>query len=114
MPTLPVLVILRGHSASGKSTVARRVQHALPRGRVAVVGQDHVRRDLLRERDGDPVDTIDLAPTIAAAVGARPVAVLRMSEAPSHPHHVARGAFTVHDGAAVPSPPLRFTPPDAG
>lgn len=60
MPSLSVLVILRGNSASGKSTVARRVQRALSRGRVAVVGQDHVRRDLLRERDGDPVETIDL------------------------------------------------------
>ena len=60
MPSLPVLVILRGNSASGKSTVARRVQRALPRGRIAVVGQDPLRRDLLRERNEDPVDTIDL------------------------------------------------------
>ena len=35
----PALVILRGNSASGKSTIARKVQHDLPRGRIAVIGQ---------------------------------------------------------------------------
>lgn len=60
MTSAPVLVLLRGNSASGKSTIARRIQHSLPRGRVAVIGQDQVRRDVLRERDVDPVDTIAL------------------------------------------------------
>lgn len=46
-PAPPALVILRGNSASGKSTVARRVQRALPRKAVAVIGQDQVRRDVL-------------------------------------------------------------------
>lgn len=60
MTSVPALVILRGNSASGKSTVARRVQRELPRGRVAVIGQDHVRRELLWEHDSGPGDTISL------------------------------------------------------
>lgn len=60
LSAFPTLVILRGNSASGKSTAARRVQRAFPRGRVAVIGQDHVRRDLLWERDSGQGDTIDL------------------------------------------------------
>lgn len=54
------LLVLRGNSASGKSTVARRVQRALPRGRVAVIGQDHVRRELLWEHDTGQGDTVGL------------------------------------------------------
>lgn len=56
----PPLVVLRGNSASGKSTVARRVQRDLPRGEVAVIGQDHVRRELLWERDSGQGDTVGL------------------------------------------------------
>lgn len=59
-PETPPLVILRGNSASGKSTLARRVQRALPRGRVAVIGQDHVRRELLWEHDTGQGDTVGL------------------------------------------------------
>ncbi|GAA1308937.1 AAA family ATPase [Brachybacterium tyrofermentans] len=57
---VPTLVILRGNSASGKSTVARRVQRSLPRGRVAVIGQDHLRRELLWEHDAANGDTAGL------------------------------------------------------
>jgi len=56
----PPFVVVRGNSASGKSTVARRVQRALPRGEVAAIGQDHVRRELLWERDSGQGDTIGL------------------------------------------------------
>lgn len=61
----PPLVILRGNSASGKSTVARRLQRTLPRGRVAVIGQDPVRRDLLWEHDSGQGDTIGLLTAMA-------------------------------------------------
>ncbi|WP_114855160.1 AAA family ATPase [Brachybacterium sp. YJGR34] len=61
----PPLVILRGNSASGKSTVARRIQRTLPRGRVAVIGQDHVRRELLWEHDVGQGDTIGLITAMA-------------------------------------------------
>ena len=59
-PPAATLVILRGNSASGKSTVARRVQRSLPRGRVAVIGQDHLRRELLWEHDVTNGDTAGL------------------------------------------------------
>lgn len=61
----PPLVILRGNSASGKSTVARRVQRDLPRSKVAVIGQDHVRRELLWEREVGQSDTIGLVAVMA-------------------------------------------------
>lgn len=60
----PPFVVLRGNSASGKSTVARRVQRALPRGEVAVIGQDHVRRELLWEHDSGQGDTVGLLETM--------------------------------------------------
>ena len=44
------LIILRGNSGSGKSTVAAGLRAAYGRG-IAVVGQDVVRRQILRERD---------------------------------------------------------------
>jgi predicted kinase len=44
------LIVLRGNSASGKSTVAREIRARYGRG-IAIVGQDNVRRDILKERD---------------------------------------------------------------
>lgn len=52
MPRHPTLIILRGNSASGKSTVARRVQRSFDRGEVAMIGQDHLRRELLWVQEG--------------------------------------------------------------
>jgi hypothetical protein len=45
-----VLVVVRGPSGSGKSSVAARLRAAYGRG-LAVVGQDVLRRVVLRERD---------------------------------------------------------------
>jgi predicted kinase len=44
------LIVLRGNSGSGKSTVARALREAYGRG-VAWVSQDLIRRIILRERD---------------------------------------------------------------
>jgi len=44
------LVVVRGNSASGKTTVARAVRMACDRS-MAWIGQDVIRRDILRERD---------------------------------------------------------------
>lgn len=44
------LVLLRGPSASGKSSVAQGVRDRFGRG-LAIVGQDYLRRIVLRERD---------------------------------------------------------------
>jgi predicted kinase len=44
------LVVLRGNSASGKSSVAEGIRERFGRG-LALVGQDNLRRVVLRERD---------------------------------------------------------------
>jgi predicted kinase len=42
--------VLRGNSASGKSTIAREVRNRCGRG-IAIIGQDVVRREILWEKD---------------------------------------------------------------
>ena len=44
------LIVLRGNSASGKSSVAAGLREKYGRG-LALVGQDNLRRVVLRERD---------------------------------------------------------------
>ncbi|HRJ06697.1 MAG TPA: AAA family ATPase [Candidatus Saccharibacteria bacterium] len=44
------LIILRGNSASGKTTIAQRLQKELGRG-TALISQDVVRREILRVKD---------------------------------------------------------------
>ncbi|MEU6323697.1 kinase [Streptomyces sp. NPDC047009] len=44
------LIVLRGNSASGKSSVAAGIREKFGRG-LALVGQDNLRRIVLRERD---------------------------------------------------------------
>ena len=46
----PRLIVLRGNSGSGKSSVAAEVRARYGRG-IALVGQDYLRRVVLRERD---------------------------------------------------------------
>ncbi|QKW10559.1 kinase [Streptomyces sp. NA04227] len=53
------LVILRGNSASGKSSVAARLRERFGRG-LAVVAQDNLRRIVLRERDRPGAASIGL------------------------------------------------------
>lgn len=56
------LIVLRGNSGSGKSTVARTLRAAYGRG-LAWVSQDLIRRTILRERDrpgGANIGLIDL------------------------------------------------------
>jgi adenylylsulfate kinase-like enzyme len=47
---MPRLIILRGNSGSGKSTVAREIRQRMGYG-TALVEQDYIRRVLLREKD---------------------------------------------------------------
>lgn len=47
--TTTTLIVLRGNSGSGKSTIAERIR--AQRGGVAIVGQDHLRRVVLKEKD---------------------------------------------------------------
>ncbi|RII06861.1 hypothetical protein DSC45_35170 [Streptomyces sp. YIM 130001] len=65
------LVLLRGPSASGKSSVAAAVRETFGRN-LAIVGQDNLRRIVLRERDrpgGANVGLIDLTARYALDAG---------------------------------------------
>ena len=69
------LIVLRGNSASGKSTVAASLRDRFGRG-LALVAQDNLRRQVLRERDrpgaAPPSETVgpNLAVQIAGTNGA--------------------------------------------
>ncbi|MGW3415043.1 AAA family ATPase [Streptomyces sp. NPDC000888] len=56
--------MLRGNSASGKSTVAAGIRERFGRG-LALVGQDNLRRVVLRERDRPDAVNIGLIDTVA-------------------------------------------------
>lgn len=58
------LIVLRGNSASGKSAVAAEVRARYGRG-IALVGQDNLRRHVLRERDTPDGANIGLIGTVA-------------------------------------------------
>ena len=48
---MPALIVLRGNSASGKSSVAAEIRRRHHDRDLAIVGQDAMRRDVMRERD---------------------------------------------------------------
>ncbi|MFJ2198836.1 kinase [Streptomyces violaceusniger] len=58
------LIVLRGNSASGKSSVAAELRARYGRG-LALVGQDNLRRVVLRERDTPDAANIGLIDTVA-------------------------------------------------
>ncbi|MEU6144004.1 AAA family ATPase [Streptomyces sp. NPDC047081] len=58
------LIVLRGNSASGKSSVAAGIRERFGRG-LALVGQDNLRRVVLRERDRPGAANIGLIDTVA-------------------------------------------------
>jgi predicted kinase len=65
---LTKLIILRGNSASGKSTTAAEIRARYGRRDLAIVGQDHLRRVVLREHDiqgGANIALIDLVARFA-------------------------------------------------
>jgi adenylate kinase family enzyme len=53
------LIVLRGNSGSGKSSVARELQQRMGYG-TALIEQDYIRRKLLRERDKPNQPNIEL------------------------------------------------------
>jgi hypothetical protein len=66
------LIILRGNSASGKSSVAREIRRRHGRWDLAIVGQDNLRREVLREHDvpgGANIGLIDLVARYALSCG---------------------------------------------
>ncbi|MER6630390.1 AAA family ATPase [Streptomyces sp. NPDC000987] len=62
------LVVLRGNSASGKSSVAAGLRERFGRG-LALVGQDNLRRIVLREHDRPGAANIGLAARYALDAG---------------------------------------------
>ena len=67
----PRLIVIRGNSASGKSAVAAGIREKYGRG-LAIVGQDNLRRVVLREHDkpgGANIDLIDLTARFALSRG---------------------------------------------
>jgi cytidylate kinase len=68
------LIAIRGNSASGKSAVAAEIRRRYGRG-LAIVGQDNLRRQVLREHDvpgGANIDLIDLTARFALDAPQRP------------------------------------------
>ncbi|GAA0463947.1 hypothetical protein Ade02nite_30790 [Paractinoplanes deccanensis] len=70
------LVVIRGNSGSGKTSVAREVRRRYGRG-CALIEQDYLRRVVLREHGSDETPTV--APSFVAAV---------VREALGHGYHV--------------------------
>lgn len=68
--TDPTLVVIRGNSGSGKTTIAREVRRRYGRG-CALIEQDYLRRIVLREHDtsgSDPVAPAFIAATVRSAL----------------------------------------------
>ena len=66
------LIILRGNSASGKSSTAAEIRRRHGRRDLAIVGQDNLRRDVLREHDvpaGANIGLVDLVTRYALSHG---------------------------------------------
>ncbi|MEV8403076.1 phosphotransferase-like protein [Streptomyces niveus] len=61
---MPRLIVLRGNSASGKSTIAAAIRERFGRG-LALIGQDNLRRVVLRERDRPGAPNIGLIDMVA-------------------------------------------------
>lgn len=70
------LVVIRGNSASGKSTTAVTVQRRFAHGTCAVVSQDVVRRNIVREPDEPAAFNIELIEQIAGLCLARGMVVI--------------------------------------
>jgi predicted ABC-type ATPase len=60
-----MLVVIRGDSGSGKSTVSRALRYRFAKGECAVVAQDNIRRIILREPDAADGFNITLIEMIA-------------------------------------------------
>lgn len=59
MPQTPILIVLRGNSGSGKSSVAKALRQRFGYG-MAWIEQDYIRRILLREPDQADASNIEL------------------------------------------------------
>ncbi len=62
---LPVLIIIRGNSASGKTTIAKRLQQKFGRNTM-LISQDVVRREMLKVKDGGSTEALPLMQVLLA------------------------------------------------
>jgi hypothetical protein len=66
------LIVLRGNSASGKTSTAAEIRRRHRLRDLAIIGQDNLRRDVLRERDvpgGANIGLVDLVTRYALGHG---------------------------------------------
>lgn len=61
----PKLIIIRGNSASGKSTLANKLAAQLPQEKTLVLHQDMLRRELLHANDHQGTPAVALIETLA-------------------------------------------------
>ena len=55
------LIILRGNSGSGKSTIAKKIREkAKHNKKIAIVEQDYLRRFILKEKENESEDNVEL------------------------------------------------------
>lgn len=59
------LIILRGNSGSGKTTIAKELQNSFQRGKAMVVSQDEIRLGILNTKDRKDNPAIELIKLIA-------------------------------------------------
>lgn len=59
------LIILRGNSGSGKTTIAKELQRSFGRNTM-LISQDVVRRDMLRVKDGENTEALPLMKELLA------------------------------------------------
>jgi adenylate kinase family enzyme len=96
----PRLVVLRGNSGAGKTTLAGELQRALGPG-TALVGQDHLRRVVLREHDVPGGDNIGLiAHTVRHCLGIGYDVVLEGILVGAHYAEMLREIVESHRGAS--------------
>lgn len=56
---MPKLIILRGNSGSGKTTIAKELQNSFGRNTM-LISQDVIRRDMLKVKDGENTEALPL------------------------------------------------------
>ena len=56
---MPKLIILRGNSGSGKTTIAKELQNSFGRNTM-LISQDAIRRDMLKVKDGENTEALPL------------------------------------------------------
>ncbi len=79
------LIIIRGNSASGKSTVAKRIRELSDR-RIAYVEQDNIRRTILKEKETDDGVNIALIKMVTEFALARNYDVILEGMLKQHSH----------------------------